>query len=173
MCVFKNTDKNNMCASFVWRLTLKKNMKKKLLKGFYFKTWNWAFSVVNQFFVSSFFPVLALKTRDAQILFKSVFLKTQQKVINCQKRPKWHFWWSINFLVHFQKYWTKHHFPAFLELKQTKNLRKIFLKGFYCLVIAVRIMYLRPRKNTEIADEFDDMRPSLDHACANTGELRF
>ena len=46
------------------------------------------------FFIFSF--VLALKIIDAQMLFWSVFLKMHKKIIiNCQKRPKWRFWWWI------------------------------------------------------------------------------
>ena len=61
--------------------------------------------------VSSYFSlVLALKTIDTQKLFWSVFLKTDNKVIDCQKQPKWHFWWSITFFVRFQKNRPKEHF---------------------------------------------------------------
>ena len=46
------------------------------------------------FFIFSF--VLALKIIDEQMLFWSVFLKMLKKIIiNCQKRPKWRFWWWI------------------------------------------------------------------------------
>ena len=33
----------------------------------------------------------------------SIFENAQKNVINRQKWPKWQFWWSITFFVHFQK----------------------------------------------------------------------
>ena len=44
----------------------------------------------------------ALKTIDAPIIFRSVFLKTHKKVIDCQKRHFDRFWWLITgFFVRF------------------------------------------------------------------------
>ena len=52
-------------------------MKTNLFKGFHFKTLKCPFSGVHQYF-SSFFSDSALKTLDAKMLFRSVFLKTQK-----------------------------------------------------------------------------------------------
>ena len=63
------------------KLKQKKNMKKHLLLRFLFQP-----------IFSHFFSVLAFKTIDTQMLFRSVFFKTQKKpVINRQKQPKWRF----------------------------------------------------------------------------------
>ena len=115
-----------MCI-FCLKANTKEKYEEKTCKRFLFQNLKLGlFQWSTNFFLSSFFPVLALKTRDAQMLFRSVFLKTQKKVINCQKRPKWHFWWSINFLVHFQKYWTKEQ-----NQNQSLNTKKNCFRGFF------------------------------------------
>ena len=61
-----------------------------LFKGFYFKTWKCTFLGVTQF-VFHFFPDSALKTKDAQMLFRS------QKILNIW--APWKFFENENFDV--------------------------------------------------------------------------
>ena len=108
------------------KLKQKKNMKKYFCYGFYFKTQKCSFLEVNQFFFN-FFSVLAFKTKDTQMLFWSVVLKTHKKtVMNRQKRPKWCFWRSITFFCAFSKIPTKRTFVhlLFLKLNQSRNTKK-------------------------------------------------
>ena len=79
-------------------------------------------------FVSSFFSVLAFKTIDAQILFRSVFFKTHKKVIIYQKWQKWRFWLSIIFFSAFSNILTKRTFVRllFLKLNQSRNMKNNF-----------------------------------------------
>ena len=37
LCIFKNTDQNNICASIIFKAKTKENMK-NIFYGFYFKT---------------------------------------------------------------------------------------------------------------------------------------
>ena len=110
LCIFKNTDQNNICVSCILKAKTEKKIRKKLINpqkkaflSFEKKTVKKCFFIF--FFCFSFLIwfVLALKTIDAQMLFWSVFLKTHKKtVINRQKRPKWRFWQSITFLCVFK-----------------------------------------------------------------------
>ena len=62
LCVFKNSDQNNICASIVFKAKTKENLKDFFFR-FYFKTQMWPFLGVNQFFKKKF-SVLFFKTID-------------------------------------------------------------------------------------------------------------
>ena len=67
----------------------------------------WVFEEKQQTFFSSCFGFdSALKTKDAQMFFWSLFLKTHyKKAISHQKRHFGRFRQSLTFFVHFKKYW--------------------------------------------------------------------
>ena len=91
LLVFKNTDKNNICVSIVFKAKTKEKYEENVFLRLLFQNSKMRFFGGQPFFYS-FFSVLAFKTIDAQMLFWSVFLKSHtQKVINPKKRPKWHF----------------------------------------------------------------------------------
>ena len=64
LCIFKNTDQNNICASIAFEVKTKENMQTNFFYGFYFKTQNALFRGS-----TNFFSVLAFKTIDTQMLF--------------------------------------------------------------------------------------------------------
>ena len=82
VCVFKNTDENNICGFIVFKAKIKEKHKEIFfVTVFILKLKNALFWGVNQFFYS----VLAFKTIDTKMLFWSVFLETNKKtVINSQ-----------------------------------------------------------------------------------------
>ena len=82
VCVFKNTDENNICGFIVFKAKIKEKHKEIFfVTVFILKLKNALFWGVNQFFYS----VLAFKTIDTKMLFWSVFLETKKKnVINSQ-----------------------------------------------------------------------------------------
>ena len=83
LCVLKNIDQNNICASIVFKAKTKK-IWNFFFYSFYFKTQKSPFLGVNHFFPIFFFQFNII---DTQMLFWSVFLKTHKKtVINCCKR---------------------------------------------------------------------------------------
>ena len=68
LCVFKNTDQNNICVSIVFKAKTKEKYEEIFFYGFYFKTQKYSFLWVNQF-LNFFSSVLAFKTIDTQMLF--------------------------------------------------------------------------------------------------------
>ena len=75
-------------------------------------------------FSSGFIFDSALKTMDAQMFFWSVFLKTQKKFIDYQKR---HFglFWQLTFFGRFQKYRSNNICVSIvLKAKTEKNVEK-------------------------------------------------
>ena len=72
---------NQLYTVLFLKLKQKKNKMKHFFYSFYFRTQKCPFSGVKQFFLLNFFSVSAFKTIDTQMLFWSVFLKTQKK--NC------------------------------------------------------------------------------------------
>ena len=100
LCVFKNTDLSNICASIVFKAKQKKNMKKKLLMVFITKLKNALFGWSTDF-LYLIFSVLAFKTLYTQILFWSVFFKKFKKPLLTTKNGQ------NDVSVRFQKYWPK------------------------------------------------------------------
>ena len=91
-----------------------------------FEFWN---KKRKQNFSSYFSFVLALKTKDAQMLFLLALLKSHKRiVINCHKRLKWHFWRSITFVSKLptKRTFVRHCFKAESKPKHKDN----FLGGF-------------------------------------------
>ena len=104
---------------------------KKFFYSFYFKTQKCPFWGVNQF-SSSLFQLLKQQTHKCY--FDQYFLKlTKKSIINCQIRPKWHFWQSITFFCVFSKIPTKRTFVhlLFLKLNQSQNTKKTFFGGVF------------------------------------------
>ena len=135
LCIFKNTDQNNILSLLFLKLKQKKNMNTNFFYSYYFKTQKWPFwPPVDKFFFQNLFSVLAFKTIDTQMLFWSIFFLTHQKtVINSQKQPKWRFWRSIILFCAFSKIPNKRTFVRllFLKLNQSQNTKKtFFLAGF-------------------------------------------
>ena len=81
LCIFRNTDKNNICGSIVFKAKIKEKYEEIFfLKGFCFKTYKSAFLGVKFFFGILFFSALALKTIDTQMLFCLPFCTGAAKV---------------------------------------------------------------------------------------------
>ena len=73
--VFKNTDQSDICVSIVLKAKTEKNEEKRAFFSFEIKT------IKTCFFICFFCFTVAIKTIDAQMLFLSVFLKTQKKTV--------------------------------------------------------------------------------------------
>ena len=101
MCVFNNTDQNNICASIIVKLTQKKNMKTIFLR-FLFQNSKMPFFGGQPIFFFLFFSVLAFKTIDTQMLIWSVFLKSHKKPLLTAKNCQNGVWQSITFLCVFK-----------------------------------------------------------------------
>ena len=69
LCVFKNTDQNNICTSIVFKAKTKEKYEEIFFYGLYFKTQKSFCLGVNQIFFNFFSSVLAFKTIDTQMLF--------------------------------------------------------------------------------------------------------
>ena len=89
LCIFKNTDRNNICVSCILKAKTEKKIRKKLINpqkkaflSFEKKTVKKCFFIF--FFCFSFLIwfFLALKTIEAQMLFWSVFLKNAHKKLD-------------------------------------------------------------------------------------------
>ena len=102
VCVFKNTNKKNICASIVLEAKTKEKYEEQFFNGFYFKTQKCPFLGVNQFFQIFFFSFSFWYNRHTNVIFISIFENAQKTVINRQKQLKWHFWQSIIFFCIFK-----------------------------------------------------------------------
>ena len=75
LCVFKNTDQNNICGSIVFKAKTKEKYEEIFFYGFYFKNQKCFFLRVNQFFFKFFSSsVLAFNTIDTQMLFIYIYI---------------------------------------------------------------------------------------------------
>ena len=78
LCVFINTDQNNICASIVFKAKTKEKYEEIFFYSFYFKTQKCPFWGSTNFFLN-FFSVLAFKTIDTPTnrkdFFKNIYCK--------------------------------------------------------------------------------------------------
>ena len=77
---FQNTDLNNICASVVFQA----KTKEKYEEHFF----NALFQGSTNFFFFNFFPVLAFKTTDAQMLLMSVFENAKKSYLPPKKAKR-------------------------------------------------------------------------------------
>ena len=118
-----------ICVSIVFKAKTKDKYEEKICWRFLFQNLKCTFSGVNPIFSS----VIAFKTIDTQMLFRSVFLKAQNFFIKSQKQQKLRFWWSKTFFSAFSKILTKRTFVRllYLKLNQSQKTKTKIVWGFF------------------------------------------
>ena len=127
----KNTDQNKICVYNVLKAKTEKIKYKKSVDHPKRPFLSFEIKTINNFFFIFFF-CLALKTIDAQMLLRSVFLKTHKKTILTAKNGQNVVFDGHYLFCEFSKILTKRKVVhlLFLKLNQSRNTKKNLFGGF-------------------------------------------
>ena len=151
LCIKKNIDQNNICASIVLKLKQKKNMKKYFLKVFVSKLISTLFWGSTNFLLK-FFSALASKTIDAQMLIWKLHADFHKKKFIL--RPPWILWkWKLCACAPKIWIWTSKIMPhlwlsaIFYQIKK-KSLHPIVEEPTYNLTLRMKSYIVSHNFNT-------------------------